>query len=300
MKATLSSGAGSRLIMSVIVISLNEGSYLARTIECLRRTLPHDAELIIVDDGSTDGSTAFLEDPEFPVKLVRSHHLGVAAARNRGASVARGDVLIFADAHIDVPPAWWQPLLDRLEDETVGAVAPAMYDMNRPRAIGYGLYFTGPDLTTKWWSRPGETAGEALILPGACLAMRRDTFAAVGGFDAGMIRWGGVDNELGVRLWLLGYRLCVLPEVAVAHLFRAKGPYPQTWSNVLHNRLRLAYLHFDEPRRERVRAALQESPHFPEAAELLNASNVHAQRAEWMRRRRYDEHWLCQRFAVGW
>jgi hypothetical protein len=93
-----------------------------------------------------------------------------------------------------------------------------------------------------------------------------------------MIRWGSIDNEMSVRLWLEGYELRVVPSVTIAHLFRNTRPYPMTWSAALHNRLRLAFVHFDLDLRARVVDALRGDPDFPEAAALLAEDDVTARR----------------------
>jgi len=93
--------------ISVVVIALNEGSNLRRTVENLQSTLNGNSEILVVDDGSDDKCADFLADGDSPVRLVRSDHLGVAAARNFGASQTSGDVILFADAHITVQPGWW-------------------------------------------------------------------------------------------------------------------------------------------------------------------------------------------------
>ena len=96
--------------LSVIVISLNEGESLRRTVDSLLDSLPHSSEIIVseiivVDDGSTDQSTGFLSEGYAGITLLRpAGRLGVAGTRNFGASHAKGDVLVFSDAHVAVPP----------------------------------------------------------------------------------------------------------------------------------------------------------------------------------------------------
>ena len=84
--------------LSVIVISRNEGKELRRTVENLDDTLPEGGEIVVVDDGSTDGSADLLVQRRGRVKLHRKRSLGVARARNFGARHARGIKLVFADS----------------------------------------------------------------------------------------------------------------------------------------------------------------------------------------------------------
>ena len=90
--------------ISVVVIALNEGSNLRRTVENLQSTLNGNSEILVVDDGSDDGCADYLAAGDASVRLVRSDHLGVAAARNFGAAQTSGDIIVFADAHITLQP----------------------------------------------------------------------------------------------------------------------------------------------------------------------------------------------------
>jgi glycosyltransferase involved in cell wall biosynthesis len=286
--------------VSVVVISRNEGAELEATITCLLDTLPLDRrELIVVDDGSVDGSCEFLEDlPE--VRLLHSENLGVARARNFGAEAATGDIIVFSDAHIRAPRGWYHPIAAALESEHVGAVAPGVYSLNEPERRGFGLYLTGPDLRTQWLKRPGDNPSPVSILPGCFLAMRRDVFRRTGGFDAGMRQLGGNDNEISFRFWSLGYELQVIPEVEIGHLFRKAAPYEAQWASVVHNRLRMAFVHFDQSRVERVLCALRAYNAFPSAmAMMLDARDVFARREEITAKRRFDDTWYFEKFALN-
>src|SRR5436305_10100004 len=100
---TSSSGLPAHPRVSVVVVSRNEGAELEATVTNLLDTLPAPhRELIVVDDGSDDGSTDFLDAlPE--VIVLRSDGIGVARARNHGGFKASGDVIVFSDAHMRMP-----------------------------------------------------------------------------------------------------------------------------------------------------------------------------------------------------
>ena len=284
--------------ISVIVITRNEGDELRATVDNLLRTLPESSsEVIVVDDGSTDGSTDFLW-PQSRVCLLHSDGVGVARARNFGASRAEGDVVVFSDAHMRVPDRWHEPLMSALADPEIGAVAPGVYSLTNPRQIGFGLRLTGPDLHASWCQKVSASPYPAAILPGCFLAMRRETFERTGGYDHGMHQLGGNDNELSCRFWLLGYTLLVVPEVEVGHLFRTSTPYEAQWAAVVHNRVRMALAHFSKERVERVFAALRVYEAFPKGMSMMLASDVFARRASLLSARRFDDQWYCDRFQL--
>jgi GT2 family glycosyltransferase len=277
--------------VSIVVPALNEGANLRRTIDGLAASLPSESEIIVVNDGSTDGCCEFLRDSD-AVRLLEpvspGVRVGAAAARNRGAKIATGEILIFLDAHVDVSNGWAQPLITAARDPRVGAAAPGISVMGRPECCGFGLRFRDAGLGVEWLPPP-RAAPEAPLLPGACLAIRREVFEAAGGFDAGLVRWGSEDAELSLRLWTAGFALRVVPEVTIAHLFREKHPYAIDWTTVLHNTLRLAVIHFGQDRVHRVIERLKPYRDFASACALLVTSDAEARRAEIRRQRKRDD-----------
>jgi GT2 family glycosyltransferase len=128
--------------------------------------------------------------------------------------------------------------------------------------------------------------------------MRREVYRRTGGYDADMRQLGGNDAELSFRLWLSGYRQLVVPEIEVGHLFRRLPPYPSHWVSVVHNRLRMAFVHFGRERLERVLFALRAYESFPAALAMMRDTNVFSRRAEVTRGRRYDDDWYFQQFTL--
>lgn len=292
--------AGSGSGIGVVVISRNEGAFLRRTVENLEDTLPGSSSVVVVDDGSTDGSADFLADRKGRTRLVRARNLGVARARNLGARRCRCDIVVFADAHITLQPDWWRPLVEIVQRPEVAAAAPAIVNLGPVPRIGYGMQFKGPSLDVRWFHHKPKSPCAAPILPGCCFAMRRQVFEAVGGWDEGQLQRGNVDIEGCVRFWLLGYELIVTPETVVGHLFRRRSPYPVEWAEYLHNRMRLAWVHLNPERAGKVVAALRDSPRFGEALLLLLERGVAARRREMLAARVRDDDWFFERFGMKW
>jgi GT2 family glycosyltransferase len=283
--------------VSAVVPSRDEGDSLRRTVHSLLATMPADGEVVVVDDGSADGSVDFLNTRYPPVRVVRPDaRVGPAVARNLGAEAASGEILVFCDAHVAPQPGWFDAFSEALEGDGVGAVGPAMTSPEQPQVCGYGATWQLPDLHLRWLGYQGPAPHEAPLLGGAFLAMRRSVFEACGGFDAGLIGWGGSDSELCIRLWLLGYSCVVLPTVAVAHGFRKAFPYAVDEALIIHNFLRLAFVHLDADRLEGVIDHYRLHAGAARAFALLAAGDTYERRAAIRAERRHDDAWFFERF----
>jgi GT2 family glycosyltransferase len=286
--------------ISVVVVSRNEGKELTRTVENFDDTLPSSGEIIVVDDGSTDGSAQHVKTRPGRITVHRVEHYGVARARNLGARRARSGVIVYADAHLRLEPDWWRPMLDVLENPSVGGVAPAITGFRSGRE-GYGLTFQDSRLEVRWRRRKPRGPVAAPIIPGCCFATRRDVLEATGGWDERQVQRGNIDNEGCVRFWMLGYELIITPETVVGHKFRKRSPYRVGWPEFLFNRLRLAFVHFTNPQRlGRVVASLRSYPGFGEALALLADSDIAERRRDLQGRRVRDDDWYCDRFNMRW
>jgi glycosyltransferase involved in cell wall biosynthesis len=289
---------------SIVIPSRDEGDHLFDTVACIvEQTDEPDFEVIVVDDGSTDGSgdrvmEAFADSGR--IRLVRGEGLGVAGARNHGAAVATGTVLVFLDAHSYTPPGWLPPLLAAFERPEVGLVGPTFGSLRHdPRVRGSGMTFVDAGLHTAWLHpRPGPPHPVPLT-PGCCHALRRSDFEALGGYDDGMTRWGSEDLEICLRVWLLGSEVVIQPASTVYHLFREEHPYPVDIAAVLHNLLRMALLHFGPARFSRVVDHYKVWPGFAESMARLLAGDVLSRRRHWEEVRRRDDDWFVTNFGCA-
>lgn len=292
----------SKTAASIIVPCKNEGPNVKMTVDSLLAAWPEcKTEIIVVDDGSTDGCCGFLQEssPYKTVKFIPAPGLGAAQARNLGASAAQGEYLLFCDAHITVHAGWLEKLLGTLGQPGVDGISPAVASLENPAAIGYGQTWN-KNLEIVWLpSPPGGAAGEVPLLPGGCLALPAGVFHQVGGFDRGFIVWGHEDVELSLKLWLFGYRLYVNPSVKILHLFRKKHPYRVTLDHVHHNMLRMAFSHFSKGRLEKVIDLVRANSRPEKLLQKVLKGGALAQRRDYFNRREYDDDWFFNKFKIA-
>lgn len=287
--------------VSIVIPALAEGDNLVDTVAGVRANSGAlNPEVIVVDDGATDGAPQrvarrFAGDSR--VQVLKGPAQGIARARNAGAAVATGEVIVFLDGHCHVPKGWLDPLVAAFDDPAVGLAGPAFSSIRDPRITACGITWSGPALDNVWL--PTGRAGPVPFHIGACQAVRASTFRAIGGFDSGMTRWGSEDIEICLRMWLMGHVVQAVPASLVYHLFRDKHPYEVTPALVLYNHLRLALLHFDEPRLAKVLATFVQRPGSAEPLAKAYANGVVAERADLFARRTHDLDWLFTRFGIG-
>ncbi|MDD4767632.1 MAG: glycosyltransferase [Desulfotomaculaceae bacterium] len=290
-----------QLAASLIIPCKNEGQNVKMTLDSLLAAAPATrVEYIVVDDGSADGCCDFIKENSrySGVNLISSDRLGVSRARNLGAATARGEYLIFCDAHITVPAGWPDCLLNAFNLAGVDAVSPAIGSLENPDATGYGQTWNDR-LQVAWLPPPpGMKPATVPLLPGGCVTARRNVFRQAGGFDPGFIAWGHEDVEFSLKLWLFGYGLCVTPQVKILHLFRKKHPYPVKMEHFHYNMLRMAYSHFNEERIEKVLNLIDGAGNAKRINRRVLNGGAMKQRFDYFARRKYDDDWFMQKFKI--
>ncbi|MDD2553243.1 MAG: glycosyltransferase [Desulfotomaculaceae bacterium] len=288
--------------VSIIIAACNEGDNLIDTVDCiLTNTTGVNFEVVVVDDGSTDGSgdhVAACFKQEHRVVLIRTAGSGVAGGRNLGAQAAAGEIFVFLDGHTYTPPGWLEALTEPLHDRHTGMVGPVFASLNDIRGPkGFGGSWRGISLEMDWLPRQSDTPYPVPILPGGCQVISRRIFEKIGGYESGMSRWGSEDLEISLRTWLLGYDCVLQPEAVVYHLFRNSHPYHVAVPQVIYNRLRLALLHFNSERAGRVIDHYRGLSGFGKIMAQLTDSDVSEKRKELFKLRSRDDNWYFTRFG---
>jgi glycosyltransferase involved in cell wall biosynthesis len=137
-----------QFFVSVIIPVYNGEAFLAESVASIRRQDYQPLEIIIVDDGSTDGTAALVASLGEDIRYVYQCNRGPAAARNTGLAMARGEVITFLDADDYWPPSKLQIQLARLNDDPkIEAVLGRVQYTGLFTAAERKIRFEGPDNT---------------------------------------------------------------------------------------------------------------------------------------------------------
>ncbi len=315
---------------SIIVAAHQEGDRLWRTIgSCLESAVGLDHEIVIADDASIDGSVEEVEH-RFPLVRVFRHEKrrGAAPTKALGAKHARGDVLIFLDGHCKPEHGALARLVEDVEGlsgqaivtPTIAALKCANWT-NDLAQVGHGYFLNLADFSCGWigvgrLDRVDEGRRqfyESPALIGCVLAVSRELYHRLRGFDAQMRFWGVEDLDFGLKCWLMGSRILHDPEAVVGHRFRGSfDNFSVPLEHIVVNQLRMARKHFTLAAWtdwvSRCRQHHQGSvPDHPEglwalAWNLFEAERVSVEheRSYLLGNRQRDEFWYAERFGLDW
>ncbi|HEY0412884.1 MAG TPA: glycosyltransferase [Allosphingosinicella sp.] len=224
---------------SVVIPCYNRGEYVAAAIESALGQAP-DVEVVVVDDGSTDGSAEAIARYAGRVHLIRSANEGVAAARNRGAAAAAAPFIRFLDSDDVIPDGALARQIEAargLAPRQIGVGDAVSIDASGAPARGpsYGFAATAP---------PGPLATAALL--GNVMSPVLPLFPAValrevGGFDTRFAL--AEDHELAIRLLAAGWSFARVPVTVCAVREHGSGRLSRGFGADGYRRLALVYRH---------------------------------------------------------
>ncbi len=185
------------------------GQCLARA---LQQSIPREAyEVIVVDDGSLD-NTAEVVAGHPAVKLIRQANRGPAAARNRGAEAAGGDILVFTDADCELEVDFLKNILAPFAADPQVAGAQGRY---QTRQNEFMARFGQVEIETRYLKM--ERGRHIDFIGTYAAAYRADLFRQYGGFDPGFPAACGEDAEFSYRLSRDGHRMLFCGAAVVYH-----------------------------------------------------------------------------------
>ncbi len=202
---------------TIVIPAWNEWELTRSCLETLRPTLALRDQVVVVDNGSVDGTSEGLR--RFPwVRVVRhAENTGFAAGCNSGAAGATGDVVVFLNNDTLLPSRWLDGLLRPFEDSSVGATGPRSNFVSGPQLVPDVPYSADRTAEMQRFARTwrqehrGQTSPTERLV-GFCLAVRREAFEAVGGFSEGFGLGEAEDDDLCLRLVDAGHRLLITHE----------------------------------------------------------------------------------------
>lgn len=220
--------------LSIIIVNWNTRELLADCLASIYANPPGCAfEVMVVDNGSTDGSREMLKERYPQVRLIESPtNLGFGAANNRAAEVAQGEYLLLLNSDTLVHPGAVDALLAHLRSHPqTGIVAPRL--LNADGSLQVSAH-PMPSLGREVWRLlhldrlravsqyppaywQSQAAQKAEVLMGACLLVRRQDYLGLGGFDERFFMYSE-EVDLCKRYQNAGWGITYLPAVAITHL----------------------------------------------------------------------------------
>jgi len=235
--------------VSIIIPVFDRADLTRQCLASIRRhTADMDYEIIVVDNGSTDGTTGELRDlhDEGRIRgIFNGRNHGFAAACNQGAETARHPYLLFLNNDTEVSPGWLQPLVATLDldDKVSAAGSKLLYPDGTIQHAGAALLrrqLPGGevlDVAHLCLRKPADFAPAnqpqlMRCLTAACLLVRRSAFDDVSGFDQGY--WNGLEDvDLCLKLERAGRLLVYRPESVVVHYEAQSGE--ERWAKTREN-----------------------------------------------------------------
>jgi hypothetical protein len=198
-----------------------------------------------------------------------------------GAQAAAGRMVVLVAGDLLRCDRWHAPFARALDVGEVGGVAPLLRAQSTPGERYLGREFADEDLLPRALAgRAGKGLKPVALLPDVHCAFKRAVLAAAGGIDRDFISASGAIAELSVRLWRMGFRCCIVPQVEAwsAHAEARKEQNAET-EDELYERLRIAALHLDPERLGAFTARARVLPAYDAAAAQLAATDIQRRRA---------------------
>jgi len=238
---TIFTGAEEKLV-SIVILAHNQLPYTKQCLDSIRQHTTVPYELIIVDNGSTDGTAEYLtefgerwresaaqagdskSDRCRAVKVLRhDRNLGYAAGNNSGIAAADGSHILLLNNDVVVTPGWLGRLTRFAEwDPRIGIVGPMSNYVSGPQLVREFSYdsasLEGLDEFASRWAK--ERAGESVVFPrvvGFCMLIKRNVIERIGGLDTRFGLGNFEDDDFSIRAAIAGFRSAIAVDCFIHH-----------------------------------------------------------------------------------
>lgn len=212
-------------LTSIIILSYNQWDQTELCLKSIEMYTPEPHEIIIVDNGSSDGTIEHLRDHIKANKNVRvisnSTNRGFAGGNNQGIKLARGEYILLLNNDTVVTEGWLGRMLNIFNRyPKTGIVGPMSNNVNGPQLVTKADYKNFGELVDFAARRMKENDGSSLLayrVVGFCLLVRREVIDNIGGLDEQFLSGNFEDDDFCIRAILSGYEIRVAQDVFIHH-----------------------------------------------------------------------------------
>ena len=214
-------------LISIIIANWNGGGVYEKCLYSLSKIKYPNWELIIVDNGSSDGTTELSLNPKFKIKsskLIKNKtNLGFAPANNQGYKASSGQYLLLLNNDTLVDPDFLDVLVAKMEAEKdLGVIQPKIRIMDNPEYLdNAGSFITRIGFLYHWGFMQKDRQEfnkerEVFTAKGACMLIRKSLVDEIGLFDSDFMSYFE-ESDFCWRVWLTGKRVLFYPRTQIFH-----------------------------------------------------------------------------------
>jgi GT2 family glycosyltransferase len=212
-------------LASIIIVTYNHHKYLEKCVSSIRKqNYPH--EIIVVDNGSTDGTINYIKETFPDIKIIVSPaNRGYGAGNNLGFKYTNGRYIVILNPDVIVEQSWLENLIAPLkrQDNVITTSKILMYDGKKINTLGNINHYTGLTFTRGLGEDPIKYSQilQTTGISGACFALTNTAYAKIGGFDETFFLYNE-DSDFSWRANLMGYNILAIPDSIIYHDYQLK------------------------------------------------------------------------------
>lgn len=219
--------ANNQPLVSIIIVNWNGSGVFKNCLESLKKITYKNWEIIVVDNGSSDGSEDLINNigiPKSKYKLIKNkNNLGFAPANNKGLKLSKGKYILLLNNDTKVERNFLSLMIEKMEEEKqIGAMQPKIRMMDTPdRLDNCGSFLTWTGFLYHWGFGKKDSVefnNQKLIhtAKGACMLIRKEVIDKVKLFDDDFISYFE-ESDLCSRIWLSGWQVIYYPKPEIYH-----------------------------------------------------------------------------------
>lgn len=212
-------------LTSIIILTYNQLEHTKLCLNSIEAYTPQPHELIIVDNGSTDGTLDYLRTYEVEHDnvyiIANTDNRGFAAGNNQGVAAARGDYVLLLNNDTVVTEGWLARMLEVFERyPDIGIVGPVSNYVSGLQLVPQAAYQSLEEMhqfATNWAIEHTGQTMEIYRVVGFCLLARREVIDRIGGLDEQFGSGNFEDDDFCIRAALVGFKACIAQDVFIHH-----------------------------------------------------------------------------------
>lgn len=211
--------------VSVIILNYNGKKWLEKCLPSWKKVTYPNLEVMVVNNGSTDESAAFVKKNYPEVRLIDIHpNRGYAGGNNVGVQKAKGKYVLILNNDTKVTPGLLEPMVEKMEkDNTIGVLQPEMRNMRfKEKHDAVASFYTATGFLYHYGYMQSITKKQynkeffCYSIKGSCMFIRRKDYLILGGFDEDFVCYVE-ESDLCHRFWLAGKKVLYYPKSYMYH-----------------------------------------------------------------------------------